>query len=410
MKQWSYLNSAKQILHTYGGRQPFAFHLKKYFSADKKFGSRDRKQISHLCYSYFRLGKMKMELAPEQRILLGWALCTANRDHLPEQIPDEWTKQAALLSEDHISFAEIFPWKGKLSAGVDHEEFCRSFLVQPDLFLRLRPGNEKIVLSKLENAGIDFQQLNSTCISLHNASKIEGIIDLNKEAVVQDYNSQATGQILENLKLKNLTASPAQASASKAGHQGPKPLATTPGQVNNLKPSVWDCCAASGGKSIMLFDLCPETDLTVSDIRASILINLKKRFREAGIEHFKSFTADITKPTFTVPHSSFDLIIADVPCTGSGTWSRTPEQLFYFEKKKINEYSTKQKKIVSTIIPALKTGGYFLYITCSVFKHENEDIADLLERQGLQLIKKELLKGYDKKADTLFAALLQKTL
>jgi 16S rRNA (cytosine967-C5)-methyltransferase len=55
----------------------------------------------------------------------------------------------------------------------------------------------------------------------------------------------------------------------------------------------------------------------------------------------------------------------------------------------------------------VKKGGYLLYITCSVFKKENEEVIEYLERDfNLKVQKMELLKGYDKKADSLFAALL----
>ena len=70
-----------------------------------------------------------------------------------------------------------------------------------------------------------------------------------------------------------------------------------------------------------------------------------------------------------------------------------------------------QKKIVATAITQLEPGGYFLYITCSVFKKENEEAVDFIKNEyKLQLVKMELLKGYDKKADTMFAALLQRPL
>jgi len=174
--------------------------------------------------------------------------------------------------------------------------------------------------------------------------------------------------------------------------------------------SVWDCCAASGGKSIMAKDILGDMDLTVSDVRESILINLKKRFSEAGITKYKSFVADLTHSSQPIVHS-FDLIIADVPCSGSGTWSRTPEQLYYFDQKAIEEYSNLQKKIVANVIAQMKPGGYLLYITCSVFKKENEEVVAFIKQNfHLEVTQMEVLKGYDKKADTMFAALLQKPL
>ena len=163
----------------------------------------------------------------------------------------------------------------------------------------------------------------------------------------------------------------------------------------------------------MAHDLNPKAGFTVSDIRESILANLKKRFQKAGIKNFKSFVADLTGSPFTPGthrdlHPPFDLIIADVPCSGSGTWSRTPEQLCFFDLKKINEYTNLQRRIISNIIKCLRPGGYLLYITCSVFKMENEVITDFIQKEfHLQLIKMELLKGYTLKADTLFAALLR---
>lgn len=58
---------------------------------------------------------------------------------------------------------------------------------------------------------------------------------------------------------------------------------------------------------------------------------------------------------------------------------------------------------------SLKEDGYLLYITCSVFKQENEAVAMYIQEQlKMQLIKIELMKGYNLKADTMFAALFKK--
>ena len=99
----------------------------------------------------------------------------------------------------------------------------------------------------------------------------------------------------------------------------------------------------------------------------------------------------------------------DAPCSGSGTWGRTPEQLYFFNEAQIISYAKLQANILQNVIPALKKGGHLLYITCSVFQAENEAIVKLIqEEQGLTLIKAELLKGYEEKGDTMFAALFCK--
>jgi len=383
VKYYSHLNTAVSILEMYKGQEPFAHFLKTFFSQRRKYGSKDRKQIAQLCYSFFRLGKAGQGLLPEDRILAAYFLCTDHSDELLQFLKPAWHEFSSMKPENkllalHTPFGitDIFPWKEELSEGIDHPDFCKSFLVQPSLFLRIRPGKEKAVLLKLTGAALPFTQPMHNCIELPNTTKIEELLDTNKEVVVQDYSSQSVARFMN--KIKEL----------------PTPV------------SIWDCCAASGGKSILALDTLGEIDLTVSDIRESILSNLKKRFSEAGITNYKSFVANL-QSKFTSPKSKFDLVIADVPCTGSGTWSRTPEQLYYFSTDRIEEYAVKQEKITSAVIPLIKPGGYLLYITCSVFRQENEDrVNDLLSKFPLKLVEMQLIKGYDKKADTMFAALL----
>ena len=384
MKYFSHLNTAVQLLQQYNGSQPFGSFIKQYFSQHKKYGSKDRKNISHLCYAFFRLGKALPQLPAEERILTGLFLCSHEPNELLQFLKPEWNDQSQLpladkmqLTTHPFSLNELFPWKEELSNNIDYDPFCSSFLTQPNLFLRIRPGKEATVKGKLQQAGITFQELNPSCLALPNASKIDTIIEIDKEAVIQDYSSQRIGELMQEIDLK--------------------------------KPRIWDACAASGGKSILAFDIFKQPDLTVSDIRQSILFNLEKRFTTAGIKSYSSFVGDLSSPTFNHRNSPFDIIITDVPCSGSGTWSRTPEQLYYFEPQQIDKYSALQKKIVSNAIPYLKPGGFLLYCTCSVFKKENEEVVAFIQQQdSLQLKQSALLTGYTMKADTLFGAIFQK--
>lgn len=384
----SYLNSAGEILGSYKGEEPFASFIKKYFGQHKKHGSTDRKQISHLCYCYFRLGKALPNLPVKERILAGLLLCSDRPNAILAELQPAWKDLAddpaiSKLEKLDTSPGEIFPWSHELSSGIDTPAFSLSHLVQPDLFLRVRPGKEKIVQQKLMKAGVEFGIVSEHTLALLNASKIDEVLALNREAVVQDYNSQQTGEYFKK-------------------------------EIDQLTPlRAWDCCAASGGKSIMLYDLFPGIELTVSDIRESVLNNLRKRFHQAGIDEYRSLVLDLTKDTFDPVrpgHPGFDFILADVPCTGSGTWSRTPEQLFYFDAQRIGEYAARQKKIVTHVISLLEPGGCLLYITCSVFRKENEEVVDYISKEhNLQVRGMKLLNGYDKKADTLFVALLRKS-
>ncbi|MFM6923918.1 MAG: Fmu (Sun) domain-containing protein [Ferruginibacter sp.] len=385
MRYHSYLNSAKAIIDAYKGDIPFATFLKKYFNTHKKYGGRDRKQIAALCYHFYRLGKAVPQLPVEEKIIVAVFICeTASNDFLAFHKP-EWNDIITKPFAEKIAVAgftteDIFPWAEALSAGIDAELFRFSFLKQPDLFLRIRPGNKETVIKKLQDAGIAFSMAGDDCLALGNATKIEGVLDIDREVVIQDLNSQ---QVLNFLK-------------DEARHIE-QPV------------SVWDCCAASGGKSILAYDILRgHIALTVSDIRESILSNLSDRFEKAGIKNYRSFTADLSQQ-YSILDQQYSIVICDAPCTGSGTWSRTPEQLYFLKRKTIDVYVALQQQILSQVIPQLQPGGLFIYITCSVFKHENEEQVDFIkEKFHLQLLQMELLKGYDKKADSMFVAVFSK--
>jgi 16S rRNA (cytosine967-C5)-methyltransferase len=384
MRYHSYLNSAKTIIDSYKGDVPFAAFLKKYFNAHKKYGGNDRKQIATLCYHFFRLGKALPQLPGEEKIIVATFLCEDTGNEFLQFHKPEWNAIITKPLAEKMAIAgftaeDIFPWAEALSTGIDAELFRYSFFKQPDLFLRIRPGKKDIVTKKLQDAAIGFEWLNDNCIALPNATKIDVVLEIDREVVVQDLNSQ---KVLDFLK--------------SSGMQHPV--------------TAWDCCAASGGKSILAYDVLEgQIELTVSDIRESTLSNLKNRFETAGIKNYKSFIADLTSADCELPIANCQLLICDAPCTGSGTWSRTPEQLYYLKRKTIDVYVAMQRQIVSNVIPHLQQGGTFIYITCSVFKNENEDVVNFIkEKFHLQVLQMELLKGYDKKADSMFVSVFKK--
>ncbi len=380
---YSYINTSKKIIEQYNGAVPLAAWLKDFFREHKQMGSKDRKQISSLVYNYYRLGKALPTLAVEEKLLAATFLCNNTDNALLGFLKPEWNEKINLplvekrLLIDGFSTATIFPFMNELSDGVDAESFALSHLQQPDLFIRIRPNQHQKVLAKLTENSIAFEQLNDNCLALNNATKIDDIIAIDKEAVVQDYSSQRIAAFLR------LT-------------------------IGDRPSTIWDCCAASGGKSILAKDVLGKIDLTVSDIRASIIQNLKNRFARAGINNYKSFVADIavnSQPST----ANRQLVICDAPCSGSGTWGRTPEQLSFFTAESLAKYANLQKKIISNSITSVGNNGYFLYITCSVYKQENEDAVAFIQQQfpSFQLVKKELLIGYEKKADSMFAALFK---
>jgi 16S rRNA (cytosine967-C5)-methyltransferase len=392
MRFQSYFNTAIKIIQLYDGAIPLAHFLKKYFSENKKHGSKDRKFITQACYNFYRLGFALKNISIEERLQIAIFLCNANAGEWKILYDDEWIQRwdnklkkriYFIQSAYNFSVGDIFPFADEVSSDLNKDDFNLSHFIQPDVFLRIRNNQHEKVFSVLHHHHIVFEKINEDCIAVENATKIDSIIEIDKEAVIQDYSSQRIKEFLEIIK----------------------------SEIGNHKSQidVWDCCAGSGGKSILAHDVLQNINLIATDIRPSIIHNLKERFNKAGIKNYKAFVADFSNPKLEIRNLEFDAIICDAPCTGSGTWSRTPEQLYFFQPEKIKQYQTLQNKIVANAISYLKRQSYFLYITCSVFKAENEDVIKFIQNNfQLTLIKRELLKGYSKKADTMFAALFKK--
>lgn len=388
----SYINTAVALLDTYKGEQPFAIFIKNYYAQHKKYGSKDRKQITTLCYNYFRIGFAAKDSSVERKILIANFLCSCESNDLLENFHPEWNGQANLpldkkleLLKDEFDINRIFPFKKQLSEVVNSESYGRSMLVQPSLFLRIRPQCRVTTLKKLSAATLDYKLLPADCVELPPATNADAFFIIDKEVVVQDINSQ---QVLNYLFLNERSLL--------------KPI----GKVI----SVWDCCAASGGKSLLAYDMLKgKLDITVSDIRLSIIQNLHQRFKRADLKIYKYFIEDSGDKIKKSAALSYQLIICDAPCTGSGTWGRTPEQLCYFKPALLKDYSDRQKRIVSNVATHLLKDGIFVYITCSVFKEENEIIADFIVAElGLTLLHQEILAGFDVKGDTMFVAIFKK--
>ncbi|WP_439506018.1 Fmu (Sun) domain-containing protein [Sediminibacterium sp.] len=392
----NYLRSAAAIITAYSGDMPFAGFLKMHFAANKKFGSKDRRYISQICYSYFRTGNSMVGIDLELALKAALYLCNNEPGVWADLFDQPWlTNWSVSLTErieyvkNHIAYfnpTQIFPFVSCLSKTIEVEKFSQSHLIQPDLFIRVRPGRLPNVIKAFTSNGIAYKSITESCLALPNGTKLEGIAELDKDFVIQDYSSQQTASIME---------------AAKQLRKG-----------KDASVDVWDCCAASGGKSILARDFLGNMELTVSDIRKSIIQNLAQRFERAGIRKYQSLVVDLSMP-ITAPELAgmqFDLIICDAPCSGSGTWGRTPEQLTQFSEHEIVVFQQLQQHIVQNALPKLRNNGYFLYITCSVFEAENEAIIPFFENKFpfVKLVEQISIKGYDMKADTMYAALFKK--
>lgn len=388
----SYLYSASSFLQQYQGALPMHLALRNFFRSDKKFGARDRRWITEICFAAMRTNAAYLHLEAEQQLLTS-LLLSVKRDEgivrqifgrsgweVPEEVfgADSSVKKEWLAAHFGIhASGDFFPMTDHLSLVSDKDKFIESHLRQRYVWLRIRRNHKKETLSALAAAGFTYHQHPHLefAVALDPGVKLDDLEIIRKGyAEIQDVSSQQT-------------------------------LA----EVQPEEGEHWlDVCAASGGKSLLLLEKQPKVLLTVCDVRASILENLKERFKRNNVKYADMVVADLTaSASIGKFKNSFDGIIADVPCSGSGTWGRTPEQMRFFSREKLQEYVIKQRAILSNVIKLLKPGGTLVYITCSVYRDENEDqVGYLTTSPGMELLHSGLTEGYETGADTLFSAVL----
>lgn len=389
MRSEQQLRTFLKVLDTYPGDRPITKFLPEFFKKNKQMGSTDRRSAARLLYNYFRLGRALSDKATEQRLFLAEFLCCSVDNPFLQHFRSDLNDIINLSLDEKINYAEVnegfilsdvFPFTSHLSDGIDHYQFLSSLFIQPDLFIRVNPAALSNVLKIILDSGIEYKQIGDFTIGLPNGTNLGSLFPDSNYSVkpfeVQDLSSQHT--------------------------------------LNYFKPNRyehwWDACAASGGKSLLLFSEQPDIKLVVSDIRESVLNNLDERFIAAGLRTYQKKLIDLTtNPDPELHDYEFDGIILDAPCSGSGTWGRTPEMIRQFEEYKIKGFQNLQKTIAGNTLKYLKSGKPLIYITCSVFREENEEIVSFLQSEhGMKLEALELINGYTRKADTMFVARLIK--
>ncbi|MCB5409126.1 RsmB/NOP family class I SAM-dependent RNA methyltransferase [Pseudogemmobacter faecipullorum] len=126
---------------------------------------------------------------------------------------------------------------------------------------------------------------------------------------------------------------------------------------------VLDHCAGGGGKTLAMAGLA-DLDLFAHDFSPRRMEDLKTRATRAGIEVRLTATPEALAP--------FDLVLTDVPCSGSGSWRRDPAGKWALTPARLEELQQIQAGILERAAKMLRPGGWLAYATCSFLSAENE--------------------------------------
>lgn len=365
--------SALKLLEDYNYPTPFPIFSKQFFRQHKKYGSKDRKAITDICYNYFRHGLGLKSMSKKHGLL--WSLLAFNIKDL-----QVWTDLAKEL-EFSSDIGQFYDLESSRSIDEAYQRISTSFYKEGFLMPEFEHYN-----------GAQNKGYRPKIWAKDHLDNLPG-----KLGIIGAKAIKSNLSIPESIQIQDLSS---QFLCSKITVQ--------------TEDKVWDVCSGAGGKSMNLLYRQKGT-FYLSDIRSSILNNAQSRIHKMG---YKAYFGEsdlsknqplVFKNKGRVQRSFFDVILLDVPCSGSGTWFRSPEHFTNFDYTLLKEYVSRQKAIVKNAFPFLKKGGMLYYLTCSIFEMENAQVTHwIIDNFDVEPIEDICFDGIKHHADGMYFASFKK--
>ncbi len=133
---------------------------------------------------------------------------------------------------------------------------------------------------------------------------------------------------------------------------------------------ILDCCAAPGSKTAAIASRNPSAEIIAVELHPHRADLLRRRVRAANVQV-------ITADTLELPvEGGFDRVLADVPCSGTGTLARNPEIKWRLRPEDLSDLHTKQAAILHAALKHVAPGGRAIYSTCSLEPEENQAVVE----------------------------------
>jgi 16S rRNA (cytosine967-C5)-methyltransferase len=365
------LGVARQVEEAVAGGVPADRKLTAILRRHREYGSRDRRFYGDLAFSCLRwrgwtgsvreagdVAAVRAHLldhpqpSPEVRALAGdsgLALPAENR--LAEGSLPERAVRFSEFAGREVRPEELVPeWLPRLLGappGVDSATFLadllESFQVRPPLWLRVRGRSAEEFAAELRAAGVDAEPgPRPASVRVWSRPHLD---DLDRRFgpcfEVQDLASQAVGD----------------ACAPAAGERW------------------WDACAGAGGKALHLADLLVGTgEVLATDVRPVMVEEIAHRARRVGTENLRWRRFDARQPLGG--GALFDGVLVDAPCSGLGTWSRSPDARWRESEEHVAANAEVQAALLANGADHVRPGGKLVYSVCTLTRPETTGVVD----------------------------------
>lgn len=142
---------------------------------------------------------------------------------------------------------------------------------------------------------------------------------------------------------------------------------------------ILDCCAAPGGKSVYMGNLCSTAKITSCDIYPHKIKLIEGYAKKMGANNVTALQNDATRLNENFI-DAFDKVLLDAPCSGYGVLQSRPDVKVFRKKSDVAVLAEMQRKMLQIAKNYVKKGGLLVYSTCTVFEEENsQNVADFLK-------------------------------
>ena len=137
---------------------------------------------------------------------------------------------------------------------------------------------------------------------------------------------------------------------------------------------VVDFCAGAGGKTLAMSAMMENKGtIYACDVHTKRLDQLAKRTKRAGVHNVRSHVLSSENDKWVKKHAGYaDCVLLDAPCTGTGTWRRSPDSRWNLTQENLDSLTALQQSILQSAKRLVKPGGRLFYATCSFLEEENE--------------------------------------
>ncbi len=318
---------------------PLDLALSSYFKSHKSLGSHDRKTIGNIIYSWVRWWSLFENIPPNQVVKM-----------LRNKPAENWAEESNLPEHCKLGLPPFLYNELKKAYADDFETIGKCF--NENAPIAIRANRLKISREELQKKlpfPTTFSNLSKDGLVLQKREPLFTLKEF-KEGLfeVQDEASQKIAEFVNAQKGERIL----------------------------------DYCSGSGGKSLSIApDMGGKGELYLHDIRRKALDQAKIRLRRAGVQNAQILPPD--HPTLLKLKRKMDVVLLDVPCSGSGTLRRNPDMKWKIDFNLLERLKVEQREIFAKGVEFLKESpsSRIVYSTCSLLPDENEKQVEFFLKQ-----------------------------